>query len=98
MPGTLDMTQGKPTKLLVRFALPMAAGYACQLLYTVADSMVVGRLIGVGAQLLFLAKNLERIGDHSTHIAEMVFYMVTGTSLGDDRPKGEPTGIDFIRE
>ncbi len=62
--------------------------------YMVEDS----RLIGVGAQLLFLAKNLERIGDHSTHISEMVFYMVTGTSLGDDRPKGEPTGIDFIRE
>ena len=62
--------------------------------YMVEDS----RLIGVGAQLLFLAKNLERIGDHSTHISEMIHYMVTGKSLGDDRPKGEPTGIDFIRE
>jgi len=57
-----------------------------------------GRLIGVGAQLMFIAKNLERIGDHTTHIAEMVYYMVTGESLGDDRPKGEPTGIDFIQE
>ena len=62
--------------------------------YMVEDS----RLIGVGAQLLFLAKNLERIGDHSTHISEMIFYMVNGETLGDDRPKGEPTGIDFIRE
>ena len=62
--------------------------------YMVEDS----RLIGVGAQLLFLAKNLERIGDHSTHISEMIFYMVKGETLGDDRPKGEPTGIDFIRE
>ena len=62
--------------------------------YMVEDS----RLIGVGAQLLFLAKNLERIGDHTTHISEMIHYMVTGETLGDDRPKGEPTGIDFIRE
>lgn len=62
--------------------------------YMVEDS----RLIGVGAQLMFVAKNLERIGDHTTHIAEMVYYIVTGKSLGDDRPKGDPTGIDFIQE
>ena len=54
--------------------------------YMVEDS----RLIGVGAQLMFIAKNLERIGDHTTHIAEMVHYVATGDSLGDDRPKGEP--------
>ena len=60
--------------------------------YMVEDS----RLIGVGAQLLFLAKNLERIGDHTTHIAEMVHYIVKGETLGDDRPKGEPMGIDFL--
>lgn len=62
--------------------------------YMVEDS----RLIGVGAQLMFIAKNLERIGDHTTHIAEMVFYIVKGEALGDDRPKGEPTGIDFIHD
>jgi phosphate transport system protein len=62
--------------------------------YLVEDS----RLVGVGAQLMFIAKNLERIGDHTTHISEMVYYIVTGKSLGEDRPKGEPTGIDFIRE
>lgn len=48
------------------------------------------KLIGLGSQLLFLAKNLERIGDHATHIAEMVYYIVEGEPLGDDRPKGEP--------
>ena len=47
---------------------------------------------------MFIAKNLERIGDHTTHIAEMVYYIVTGKSLGDDRPKGEPTGIDFVQD
>lgn len=62
--------------------------------YMVEDS----RLIGVGAHLLFLAKNLERIGDHTTHVSEMIYYISTGAKLGDDRPKGEPTGLDFIRE
>lgn len=57
--------------------------------YMVEDS----RLIGVGAQLMFIAKNLERIGDHSTQISEMVYYIVKGESLGDDRPKGEPTAV-----
>jgi phosphate transport system protein len=38
--------------------------------------------------LLFIAKNLERIGDHATNIAEMVYYTVTGEVLPDTRPKG----------
>lgn len=38
--------------------------------------------------LLFVAKNLERIGDHSTNIAETIHYAVIGESLPDDRPKG----------
>ena len=58
--------------------------------YMVEDS----RLIGVGAQLMFIAKNLERVGDHATQLSEMVYYIVKGESLGDDRPKGEPTGLD----
>ncbi len=41
-----DMTQGRPLPLLLRFALPLALGNALQLLYTLADSWVVGRLIG----------------------------------------------------
>ena len=60
--------------------------------YMVEDS----RLIGAGAQLMFIAKNLERIGDHATQISEMVYYIVTGESLGDDRPKGEPAGADLV--
>lgn len=61
--------------------------------YMVEDS----RLIGQGAQLMFVAKNLERIGDHATHIAELVSYIVTGQSLGDDRPKGDPAGAELLR-
>mgnify|MGYP002633187296 FL=1 len=54
-----------------------------------------GRMIGLGSQLLFVAKNLERIGDHTTHIAEMIYYVVKGEPLGDDRPKGDPVGLDI---
>jgi phosphate transport system protein len=46
------------------------------------------RSISESAHLLFVAKNLERIGDHATNIAEMVHYVVTGTRL-EDREKGE---------
>ncbi|MFV0475333.1 MAG: phosphate signaling complex protein PhoU [Pikeienuella sp.] len=51
------------------------------------------RMITYGSQLLFIAKNLERIGDHATHIAEMIYYTVKGEPLGDDRPKGDPGDI-----
>ncbi len=35
------------------------------------------------AHLLFVAKNLERIGDHATNVAEMVYFAATGTQLAD---------------
>ena len=50
------------------------------------------RVIGLCSQLLFVAKNLERIGDHATFISEMTYYVVEGKPLGDGRPKGEPYG------
>ncbi|MEO0362705.1 MAG: phosphate signaling complex protein PhoU [Pseudomonadota bacterium] len=52
------------------------------------------RTISLGSQLLFAAKNIERIGDHATHIAEMIYYVAKGEPLGDDRPKGEPADLD----
>jgi phosphate transport system protein len=42
--------------------------------------------------LLFCAKNIERIGDHATNIAENVFFMVTGERLPEDRNKVDETG------
>lgn len=61
------------------------------LTYMMEDS----RMIGVGSQMMFIAKNLERIGDHTTHISEMIYYIVKGEPLGDDRPKGEPLSLDL---
>ncbi|MEG3165154.1 phosphate signaling complex protein PhoU [Sphingomonas sp. PB2P19] len=40
------------------------------------------------AHLLFVAKNLERIGDHATNVAEMVYFAATGTQM-TDRDRGE---------
>jgi phosphate transport system protein len=45
--------------------------------------------IGQSAHLLFVAKNLERIGDHATNIAEMVYYAATGEHMAD-RPGKSP--------
>ena len=42
--------------------------------------------VEAGAHLLFIAKNLERIGDHATNIAELIWYQATGEDLAD-RPK-----------
>jgi phosphate transport system protein len=46
------------------------------------------RNIGPCAHLLFVAKNLERIGDHATNIAEKVILMVSGGEPSEERPKG----------
>ncbi|MDE1570914.1 phosphate signaling complex protein PhoU [Aquabacter sp. P-9] len=47
------------------------------------------RNISVCTHLLFCAKNIERIGDHATNVAETVYYMVTGQMLSDERPKAD---------
>jgi phosphate transport system protein len=47
--------------------------------------------------LLFIAKNLERIGDLETNIAEMVYYAVTGEVLPDERPKGNNAAYAVVR-
>jgi phosphate transport system protein len=53
--------------------------------------------ITAATHLLFIAKNLERIGDHATNVAEMVYFAATGQQMGD-RVKGEdPTRPDAER-
>jgi phosphate transport system protein len=49
------------------------------------------RTIGLCTHLLFIAKNIERTGDHATNIAEVVYNMVTGGHLDTDRPKADTT-------
>jgi phosphate transport system protein len=47
--------------------------------------------------LLFVAKNLERIGDHATNIAETIHYAVHGTAISSKRPKGDTSSYAVIR-
>lgn len=49
------------------------------------------RNITVCTHLLFCAKNIERIGDHATNIAETVHYVITGTYPALERPKDDQT-------
>jgi phosphate transport system protein len=43
--------------------------------------------------LLFIAKNIERIGDHATNIAETVHFLVEGDTLREHRPKGDSSSF-----
>ena len=43
--------------------------------------------------LMFCAKNIERMGDHATNIAETVHYMIEGRTIVDERPKGDTTRL-----
>lgn len=55
------------------------------------------RNITGATHLLFIAKNLERIGDHATNIAETVHYAVRGDSLPEDRPKSDSSAFAVVR-
>lgn len=54
------------------------------------------RNITPSTHLLFIAKNLERIGDHATNIAEMIHYQVTGKTLVEARPKGDEASLAVL--
>jgi phosphate transport system protein len=46
--------------------------------------------------LLFAAKNIERIGDHTTNIAETIHYLVTGQNLAAERPKNDRSSFATV--
>jgi phosphate transport system protein len=48
--------------------------------------------------LHFIAKNVERMGDHVTSVAEQVIYLVTGSMPEDSRPKGDKTSFQGFSE
>ena len=54
------------------------------------------RHITLCTHLLFCAKNIERIGDHATNIAETVYYLVVGEPLIEERPKSDTTSFTTI--
>lgn len=54
------------------------------------------RTISLCTHLLFVAKNIERCGDHATNIAETVYHMVSGGHLAIERPKADVTSSTTI--
>jgi phosphate transport system protein len=54
------------------------------------------RSITAGTHLLFIAKNIERIGDHVTNIAESIYFLVHGTPLKQTRPKRDRTSSAIV--
>ncbi|MGD0024772.1 MAG: phosphate signaling complex protein PhoU [Xanthobacteraceae bacterium] len=60
------------------------------LTYTMEDPGTISMCI----HHLFCAKNIERIGDHATNIAEAVHYMVEGHAIAGERPKGDTSSYE----
>jgi phosphate transport system protein len=54
------------------------------------------RTISLCTHLLFVAKNIERCGDHATNVAETVYHMVSGGHLATERPKADVTASTTI--
>lgn len=52
------------------------------------------RTITACSHMMFIAKNIERVGDHATNIAEMTHFLVTGQSLKDQRPKRDVSAFE----
>lgn len=46
-----------------------------------------------GTHLLFVAKNIERIGDHATNIVEQIYFLIRGTQIKGERPKGQDSTV-----
>jgi len=47
--------------------------------------------------LVFTAKNFERVGDHATNIAEAIHFLVTGSPIMEERPKGDETATTVVQ-
>jgi phosphate transport system protein len=68
-------------------------------LCAVLSRELVGRMVDepkaatLGVHLLFCTKNLERMGDHATNIAEAIYYMVEGRRLSGERPKADAVSM-----
>ncbi|WNO53045.1 phosphate signaling complex protein PhoU [Stakelama saccharophila] len=107
LPAMADMANDMVRDVLDAFAArdPEAARRVCERDRAVDDfynsifralvtfMMENPKSISQAAHLLFIAKNLERVGDHATNVAEMVYYAATGEYLGD-RDQGDTIGLN----
>ncbi len=54
------------------------------------------RNISAGTHLIFIAKNIERMGDHATNIAETIHFLATGKRIEGGRPKGDTSSFSVV--
>ena len=54
------------------------------------------RTITACTHVLFIAKNIERMGDHATNICEIVHFMATGKAMPEDRKKTDTTSFTVV--
>ncbi len=54
--------------------------------------------VATGSHLLFIAKNIERIGDHTTGIAEQIFFLKHGRYPSDERPKADKSSVSVLEQ
>jgi phosphate transport system protein len=52
------------------------------------------RTITACSHLMFIAKNIERVGDHATNVAEMTYFLVTGRSIKEQRTKRDRSALE----
>ena len=74
--NNMDLTQGKPFSVLLKFAIPVILGNLFQLFYTLADSVIVGKTMGAGA--------LAAVGSTSI-IIYFIFCFINGFTGGFGR-------------
>lgn len=56
------------------------------------------RSISSCTHLLFCARNIERMGDHITNIAEAIYYLVEGHEVEEQRPKADTPNMTSVHE
>ena len=97
-----DMTTGRPLPLIISFALPLMVGNIFQQLYTVVDTMVVGKALGVdalaalGASLLYLS-GFEQWQCSTSSVPGMGFSGIAAAFLGGLHPLGAILSSFFIQ-
>ncbi|MFQ5562346.1 MAG: phosphate signaling complex protein PhoU [Parvularculaceae bacterium] len=62
-----------------------------------SDMMVDRENINACSQMTFIAKNLERVGDHATNIAESIHFVLTGEKIDERRPKKDKTSTMIVQ-
>lgn len=70
----------------------------CNTVFTqlLSGMMVDNSNINACTQMTFVAKNLERVGDHATNIAESIHYVLTGDRIDERRPKSDKTSSTIV--